>query len=702
MFTFPFPIARLSVSFVLAAFGLWLALRRWRYSGGAEPRCGKCDYLLIGLPGDRCPECGSSIQRPQSRRGRRRRSPVRAGLGLLLVVFSVMWSWKPTMYWWDSIYWYQYRPTSMLMDDLKRGAGMPPPDNYPLQVMAFSHGWPDEEADLGRAALEELIERDQAGRLSAQYRHEIDEMAVANFFSPARAPVGYFLAQELTHRLASGKLTAEEQAKIYKDSVAVTFAVDPMVIQWSPPPLQIGVKTRLPGGLCVETTYPSIRIDGREVKWFEERWPRESYDVVNAGLSATFDRFLPSATLGQHRIDLEVQIDVRGSARAMSLHHERRRFRGSFVVIKPPPILKAVWFVCDPSRQACHYLPVSWLQTLVAHGTLPSRDLAFEELVLRDQHGDLPVPQAASLVEKLLLIQKDRTQQWNGKFGDYIESLHGARRLAAASWHQYEQRQLSFYIRARPEIRQGDVLPLEEVTVARRGNSRVSAFSADQSSFTVAIMDYVPGGIRLEYGPGGECICVPHNRPEFSREWCVVLPGASVGRHTLRATLKYDPTWTERPQGMEIPAEYDLGQAEFTVRPRCQDSIRSVSELSLAQQISKCIAVSDLLRWDNGQLSLSIDVHRPPVDVAFHVSISAGKSEWDLGHVFAAKGCESNSVYDGFGIKDARQMPARGLFFHFRSDPDLARRSVDLHECWNGEFVVGPISIDRDYYPPTK
>ena len=28
----------------------------------AEPRCGRCGYIVIGLPGHVCPECGSDLR----------------------------------------------------------------------------------------------------------------------------------------------------------------------------------------------------------------------------------------------------------------------------------------------------------------------------------------------------------------------------------------------------------------------------------------------------------------------------------------------------------------------------------------------------------------------------------------------------------------------------------------------------------------
>ena len=58
---------------------------RWPRRVGTEPRCRACEYSLVGLTSDRCPECGSAISARTTVRGQRIRQPgmVWGGAGLI-------------------------------------------------------------------------------------------------------------------------------------------------------------------------------------------------------------------------------------------------------------------------------------------------------------------------------------------------------------------------------------------------------------------------------------------------------------------------------------------------------------------------------------------------------------------------------------------------------------------------------------------
>ena len=70
---------------------LWRILRRRRFVG--EPHCRRCNYCLKGLSSDRCPECGTPVERPVIGRPMWRRTlPFALPLALVLIAYGSLWA----------------------------------------------------------------------------------------------------------------------------------------------------------------------------------------------------------------------------------------------------------------------------------------------------------------------------------------------------------------------------------------------------------------------------------------------------------------------------------------------------------------------------------------------------------------------------------------------------------------------------------
>jgi hypothetical protein len=611
--------------------------------------------------------------------------------------------------WWQSIYWYQYRPTYLVMQDLKNGNGRPIPPNAPLELTMFDgHGWLSEQVDLARVALDELLRRDKVGKLSPKYRRQLDEIALANVSVPVTAPVQYYLNNEISDRLAAGKLTAEQQEKIYQHAVTVTLSTQRLVMQWDDVPIRIKFQTCLPDcsnrGWEAELTYKSVRIDGQHVAWSTiRRFREQNYASLSGRQSTDVDRWVSYTTVGKHRIDLDVQIDIHYGSSPYSgkgpvVRSELHTLTTSFEEAKPTFLVRAIRFLGDPAHEGRHYLSFRWLSSDIGSGSVPLRDLAFTELVRRSRLGELTTDEHNHLVDQLLGIQKNRAQPWNGAFGDYIEGERAASKLPDPEWRQYANHQLGFHMRVRPEIRQGDPLPIELITVARRGNLRVSEFPAAQWNLTCAFPDSAPRCIELSAWHGKGVISPPCNCPDFAMPYIASLSYGSLGRYTVRGTLYYYAPMAERPQNMELPTEYDLGEAPFTIVSRTIDTVSSVNDPALRKAVEQSIIISNLLRWSNGRLTFSINLQRPPVGLAFHASVWAAGKESKFGEIFAEKGSEGNASYPQFDIPDAKQFPSTGLIFKFTPDGVTARESVGVKRYWNEDVTIGGVSIGQDDY----
>ncbi len=177
-----FPAISTCISAVLGLTGLYLLFIRSRRGIGPEPRCHHCDYILIGISSDRCPECGTRIDHELGAEHRRHQGKRRNILGFCLLmaamgllVLNKAWQWSQT------VYWYQYYSTSRVMEDLIHGAGKPPPANAPWAWHISSRSFPPvPPPDLSSAALLEFQNREKVGKLSQDYRRKLDSLALAH------------------------------------------------------------------------------------------------------------------------------------------------------------------------------------------------------------------------------------------------------------------------------------------------------------------------------------------------------------------------------------------------------------------------------------------------------------------------------------------------------------------------------------------
>jgi hypothetical protein len=75
---------------LLHAGAFCIRIGHWPRRTGTDPFCGKCDYVLLGLESERCPECGQYLSSRTIVRGHRRRRGGVTFVGGVLVVVG-MW-----------------------------------------------------------------------------------------------------------------------------------------------------------------------------------------------------------------------------------------------------------------------------------------------------------------------------------------------------------------------------------------------------------------------------------------------------------------------------------------------------------------------------------------------------------------------------------------------------------------------------------
>ncbi|HET6247372.1 MAG TPA: hypothetical protein VFE47_06680 [Tepidisphaeraceae bacterium] len=213
--------------------------------------------------------------------------------------------------------WYTYRSTPAVMQDLKTGTGKPVPDyTTRFHGMQGWHGWIREEFDLARLALDELLAREKAGRLSPSERDEIFDQGIAAEWAKDETPVQYYLLDYVASRAGSGDVTPEQLEQFYRPAFSPQFRARARVLEGDKVPVEFTRMTWLRGHQrwSQECKFIHAAVDGKDVEFRSQ--------PGNDFLDFREMRLLPSAPLGVHTVTLDVRISVSGenAARVMDLH----------------------------------------------------------------------------------------------------------------------------------------------------------------------------------------------------------------------------------------------------------------------------------------------------------------------------------------------------------------------------------------------
>jgi len=188
----------------------------------------------------------------------------------------------------------------------------------------------------------------------------------------------------------------------------------------------------------------------------------------------------------------------------------------------------------------------------------------------------------------------------------------------------------------------------------------------------------------------------------------IIHMGGSMGGSGLGASGS-STTYVKAPQAGEYPMEADVkleifhtplgGTApavwskDLTLKTTLKVSPRNANEMvkltdrpELAELIKKSIRIEQLSKKPDGSYDMQVHIEKPPMNVAFSVFVRFGDKEYRFGDIAGDTSANMGS-YMNPG-KDVGNIPAGKLAVIFRSDPQVARKTVDLVEIWKGEIVL--------------
>ena len=113
--------------------------------------------------------------------------------------------------------------------------------------------------------------------------------------------------------------------------------------------------------------------------------------------------------------------------------------------------------------------------------------------------------------------------------------------------------------------------------------------------------------------------------------------------------------------------------------------VKLTDKPELAEQSKKCLRIDQFYKQPDGSYDMQVHIEKPPMNVAFSVFVRFGGKEFRMGDLAADISTNMGSFIHPSNIGD---IPPGKVVVILRSDPAVARKTVDLVEIWKGEIVL--------------
>lgn len=279
------------VAGTLLAIGVCLLrLGRWHKRQGNELRCRQCEYRLEGISSDRCPECGGKISAATTVKGQyvRPRGMTLAGIGCVGLALAFLAQLTMSIY--RTVAWYQYKPTSLVLADLRS----------PTQAAVS-------------LAFSELVRRHDSGQLSKAQRSAFIDETMKEQALPRPTQFKRPWLVFLTEQFIDGRLTEAQKALFLSQAITLGITVPKAISEVDAVPYQLDCNVKAASSpfsnkeLWFEVSGVKVVIDGRTVDEMKEaRWCNIAslYSVMLMQASA------PDGRVGMHNIELTTQVKL--------------------------------------------------------------------------------------------------------------------------------------------------------------------------------------------------------------------------------------------------------------------------------------------------------------------------------------------------------------------------------------------------------
>jgi RNA polymerase subunit RPABC4/transcription elongation factor Spt4 len=287
--------------------------------GGSDPHCKNCNYLLLHLQSDRCPECGTLLTEKNIVHGERSNGIGGLIIGTITILVSLRMMIPLPVAIFESIPWYHFKRAPWVLADLQTGT-----------------------LAIRDKALQELERRYDRGSLP----HDILNQAIEYALNQQAATIPTRLTSQCVDYLgrhwAAGEMTDAQKQRFFRQLVRVTLIAHPQIAAGD-------------AVSCIQIfTFASPQAAGSKDLWLTVyNIPTATIDAVPAkvakagggpvngvGSTGRFELTMPAQSVGTHNIQISQPINVyegKFPTERTLLYHEDRKLQTSIAVLANPP-----------------------------------------------------------------------------------------------------------------------------------------------------------------------------------------------------------------------------------------------------------------------------------------------------------------------------------------------------------------------------
>lgn len=297
----------LAVCFLILGIVL---LRRgnWPARRGSDPHCRKCDYSLIGITSQRCPECGALLDGKNIVRGLRHRNAGISLAGVALVVLAAAVIAPTISRRLSRVDWYRYKPGSWLIDEVN-------------------------EKKTSVRAARELMRREASGKLSTSVRMAMVD-AILSDQNGQMVPTIRQLLDFAGRQYEAGKLSESQKQKLFTNAIGFGLLVRPTVAPGDRVPFRLHLSKMMPQSWQARVTNLHVSVDGQP----QPTNPESDILLPFGGVGGPAETgwAIPFATPGEHQLQVIATYELMDQTGAV-VHREERTRIASFKVLEAEP-----------------------------------------------------------------------------------------------------------------------------------------------------------------------------------------------------------------------------------------------------------------------------------------------------------------------------------------------------------------------------